>query len=1014
MADLTEDQWVAQMQEAQARTLGGPLPPAPTTPPLTPETAFPVSPEEQRKKLQTEAATPEEKEWMAKMEKDMTAAGQGSALMPPLPYRALSNRAIAAGIGTNGVSAAARFNMGLALGSVTQPQQQLEVVRRAIENDIGQNVEVRIGPLNELEWRRRGEQSWDLVNGAGFSSMLRDIAGSTPELGVAGSGVLAGIGAQTLGGMYGPITGTVANTGATGVAEAVAEYVRLSEARRQGLIDWDEERIAQSALQRGGLASGGTAAAAVGLNIFRRVRAFLSGTPTNAVNAFMYDQSGRARPGSGVGSSIEGGLIPAQELQDRVRSLAGQDFPMTSGQVAAMPSVVGTRAGQEVSRETLPPGAGEALLAQEAARRMDEAGAPVRNILAQQAATLDAADFATFGANDATALTRAGRAIQGAMNTILFRRNERAANAVGQRRALAGEAGDNVEMMSQTHAVDAASNMDITRRALTGARQEILDSFGPAYDRIQNQTGVEVQLGPFRDSAREVLRRWGQGVLDTISIRGQGNVVDEARRAGEEVVGVINGVRILMDRPATLRQVMQTIEDINEQLRRPTIENLPRADATLRVLRDGLMEAVERSAGPETVAQIRAVQQAYAMSVEQFDTGIVGQILARDRFDNFTMSGDNATQLLLRDPSATRAFVNALFTRQEINDAGERIVTSLPEGHAALTTAQNAVLSTIVRQFRDYQTREWNMPALRTFLQENQEALQMLFVRGPQFARAANPTLDTFGPRAFPLSELNEVRLWSNAADRMQTQQDAARKLFDERFGVFTHDPSVMVQTLLTEGRVTDLNLARRMVQRVYGPEGVARFNSGLASQARNLMVGGDGVLTPQRIDEFLGNESGRTVVRMLGPEFGRNLTTLRDMLRVMELRGTGSAVDIARQFGHSVPGLRGMLRFLRVIAPPLSPRGRALTATVGLANEATQRQIGQLLADPERLSMFIRQAERIRDPLAQGTRIQLTRMGFGHIPQFWDMANRVYGITADNLTEEEPVPGSAAPPGGY
>lgn len=849
------------------------------------------------------------------------------------PRPPLSKIAREAGVSTEGASIAARFDLNLAEGAVDDTKGELALARRALERDLGKPVEVRVGPdTNQLEFKPEGEDSFTLVNRPGLD--VGDIGGAAPEAGSLGAGVVAGVGLGAVGGAT-PLGPAGAGAGVVlgeGVGEGLAEMARLSEARDRGLIDLSDEEITKRALKRGGIASAATAGGGLALRTFRRLASGVFGIDPKTVEAV-----------GGV-DALEEGVEQTAKRQRRIEEASGEEFPVTSGQAT---------------------GSQEALRAEQRARGFRESGQRLRNIDEQQDRAIGEIEGRIFGTRaKPEEVERAGKDVASAV-TAQERKSTRPATT--RRDAAQREAGEQ-EQEAFERARGPESTVASARERIDSAREQVFEPFHRQFNDLQSESGIRVDLGGFRKEANRLLTKEGQDILRSVSLQSQSRLVREARRAGQKEAErlelgpdrILRFVKKLEDEPPTLGETQRALRDIRRELRRPGIADEPQRERLLTRLKKSLEQARNQAAqeaddSGETLANILRLEARYAEESRRFDEGIVGKFTETDRFGQPRLAGEDALDRLLKNPENADSFVTA--------------TGSMPNGNAVLQDTRDGVMGLIRRRYID-DDGNLREAQLRTFLQNNRDSLERLFAGDKQ-----------------ALNSLRSAQKAASLAKREGQKLETIRNRFRKRFGFATDDPAAMVNRLFgQDSSVQDFRAARNVLKK-HMPDRVKIFDRAVARRARDRMVNNRGEPTPERIGTFIDSQAGEIAKGVFGKKYTQNLETLADALALRgERAAPGAPQDLGGVFRRGVPALEGVARFLRVAFPPLSPRGRGLTAALGVASEQSRRRIAEALADPEKLAALARLSNvSVNSEIAEKT---LGRLGFDAFLAMRDASN--------------------------
>lgn len=871
-------------------------------------------------------------------------------------------------IGTEGVSAAARFNINLALGTFEDEPTELAVVKQAIEKDTGVQVETRIGPQSqELEWRPRGEEQWRFVNGVGWRDILSDLSAAGPEAGTLGAGLLGAAGGAFAGAGAGPVGATMTTAGGAAIAEAFAEYIKLKAAQAQGLrTDLSEDQVQDLAMKRGAFAGGLTVLGGAGVDTFRG----------------LVSQYGRIRSLRGAAEraagDIEKGRPIVADLQQRVKDATGQDVRFTAGQTAGAAEATAERG---TGNRNKPSGGAELRRAEDTAIGMGGIGQPIKAIRDEQLAAKNSLEIATFGELKRDAEVAGAKAVQ---DTVAQMRRDVVKPTLAARGAARTEAREATTKLGRPKKSEEAAIGEV-RSLLATAEDNVFEPYKTAYHKFQNEQAVEVPLAPFRDEVAKIEGEVGHSLLGALSPTAS-RVLRGARDAGLSQVkglefgtdGVLREVIKVVDEPSTLADIMKARASLIRELNRTDPLGLdPKSKVMLEKVRDALEVTLREALPPEQYQRIKQIDMGYREAIERFNKGVVGEVMTADRFGVYTLNSSQGLDAIMASPENARTFVSAL--SGYIREPGAvSPKDALKQVEGTLRSVQDAILGRVQREFID-ENGKVREQELGRWLTKNRDQLSILFHN-----------------REDMLLALQTAKTASAAVKRFTEQSKQVLKLFDSRYGVYDNDPAILVSRLVSDGRVRELKEARGILVRSH-PHLVERFDTALRHVARSEIEGGGGQITADKVDAFMKSSHGKTVMGMLGERFSNNLTTLRDMLRVADQKvPPGTSREVARTFTFNVPGLAGVQRFWRVVAPPLSPKGRALTATLGVMNEKNQQRIVEAISDPDKLSALV-QLTKV-DPLSKAGRAYLARVGMDYVYDFWDSS----GLDPDEVEPQQ------------
>jgi len=182
--------------------------------------------------------------------------------------------------------------------------------------------------------------------------------------------------------------------------------------------------------------------------------------------------------------------------------------------------------------------------------------------------------------------------------------------------------------------------------------------------------------------------------------------------------------------------------------------------------------------------------------------------------------------------------------------------------------------------------------------------------------------------------------------------------MMEDTFGarVGTEDPNTLFKSFFAGDKLGDFRKVRRILGR--DPDTLAEFDQAFNHHARDIMAPFDDARGRRVVDlksmtEFLESDLMPHAKEVNGAKWAENVDLLTELVFRRENKPVESVTDLARAFRLNA-GLQGLGKFLRIPFPPLTVKGRALTAVVGAASEATMREISQALASPEALKRLI------------------------------------------------------------
>ena len=784
-------------------------------------------------------------------------------------------------------SAPAEGRLALALAA---PVAQDPVQQAGVlENALGEGFEVRVGPeTNAVEWKPSDQEQWSLANPPGFD--LRDLAQAAPETGTLVVGAVGGVAGAGGGAAISGANPAVTGTSTivgVGLGEGAATKARLELARERGYLPDLTDQQINDASVRRGLEA----------SLFTAG----GGVITKGARMVLARQLGASpelvRALSDV-DSVDEAFKRAEELRTQAAAETGEELPLTAGQAAESP---------------------ELQLAEQAARRRGPQDSALNDIQRQQQVVQNLLERRAFG-DIATPEEQ----------ELLYQtfRNKAEADVEVYRDALEGSLDPVAARAAETPESAAA----VARGQIQlGVRNLYENNFSPRYSAVfADSDNISVDLSGLRREAAQIRAEEGQDILRSINLTDQ-KILKEAQQAGldlEErlVLGpdnVLEWQQELVSTPRTLSEVQNALVDIRRELRRPGIADEPRKRTILRRLETRLETIRNEALPPQKRAEVLELDRQYARASQEYDQSFIGQFIDLAPDGTPTVRTDLSFQRILRTPEVSQQFVDAL--------------SNLPNGEAALAQFRRGTVSYILDQSRDA-NGEISSAALNRFLsRSNRRALTTLF-QGDDIA-----------------DELANVSSAARALQERSKQVERATSYVNDLLNVRVTDASQIAD--LTYRNLDDLSVQEVNTARNLLPDAEKDiFDRSLATTIRDQLTDANGNVDFNKIDGFLEGRGSLVAKEIFGESYLSTLRTLRDVARVRapvtrEAAGRDINTQIASIFESAAGFADGMTRFLRVPFPPLSVRGRALTASLAQLQTRTQRQLAEALADPERFN---------------------------------------------------------------
>jgi len=856
------------------------------------------------------------------MSRRMSPSGQlSSAMKQKSVFEKAREAAEAAGVNP-GKSAPSEARVALALSApyATEPVQQADVVRNAL----GEEYEVRVGPdTNQVEWRKSGEEQYSLVNPPGFD--FRDLAQATPETATLTAGVLGGTGGLVSGAAAGsaikPGAGTVLGGGAgTTLGVGLGEAVATKIRLEFARQQGYLPELTDDDIFKLSYNRGLEASmwTAAGGVVARGARQLL---------ARQLGASNEVVEALGSTPNVDEAFERTRELQRQAEQVVGEKPPVTAGQAADSPEM------RLAEQQAVSQGKGRGTLQETFEQQADFQTRLERGVLGEPITPDEAA--------------RVSSAFERKAQQDVSRLEGRVEQAVSSLRERAGVSPERAAALARGEIV-------------LGRKRLFDETFAPEYQRIfENAELTPADLKPLRDAATDLIDERGQSILPSISIADQ-TVVREAQTAGLKVDSrlALNSNNLLewqeklVSQDTSLLEVQNALVDIRRARRQAETLGEKTKISALNSLESALERIRINAVGPQKAAQLEDLDKRYAIASSDYNQSFVDEFTTLRADGTPIVTSDQAFERIIRSPEEAATFVDAL--------------GRIPTGPEALSQFKRGVIGRILD--RATKDGEISDTALRSYLTPQRlRALESIF-EGEDIA-----------------AQFDNVK---NAADALKTRRNeykAGTQVRDRVLGESFTSPTKTAKEVYT--KIDELTPERINTVRTSLPKSErALFDRALATEIRNELVDSSGKTSPDKIDKFLQSQGSRAARSLFGEVYLSNLRTLRDFSRLRQ-PVTSSTADrpidetLAQTFQKGIGGAEGLQKFLRVPFPPLSVRGRALTATLGQLQERGQQQLAEILADPQRFSdlrrllstnFYSRSFDKIAGRLGIGSVIQL------------------------------------------
>lgn len=836
----------------------------------------------------------------------------------------------------------ARIALALAAPSATEPSQQADVVRNAL----GDEYEVRVGPdTNQVEWRKSGEEQYSLVNPPGFD--FRDLAQATPETATLATGALTGTGGLFAGAATGslvkPGAGTVLGGGAgTTIGVGLGEGAATKFRLELARDKGYLPEITDEEISRLSLNRGLEASAwTAGGGVVARGARQLLARQLGA--------SAEVIEALANTPDVDEAFEQASRIQREVETVTGERPPLTAGQAADSP---------------------EMRLAEQTAARQGRAN--ITDIFSRQSGFQRSLEQSVLGTpitpDEAASVSRA---FERKAQQDIARLEGRVEQAVSPLRERAGFSPEKAAALARGEIV-------------LGRKRLFDETFAPEYQAIfENAELTPADLKPLRDAARDLIDERGQSILPSISIADQ-TVLKEAETAGLAIDNrlALNSNNLLewqeklVSQNTSLLEVQNALVDIRRARRQAETLGDRQKISVLNSLESSLERIRLNAVGPQKAQQLDNLDRRYAIASSDYNQSFIEEFTTLRPDGTPIVTSDQAFERIIRSPEEAATFIDAL--------------GRIPTGPEALSQFKRGVIGRILD--RATKDGEISDSALRSYLTPQRlRALESIF-EGEDIASQFDNVKNAV---AALKTRRNEYRAGVQVRDRILGENFVSpRKIANE---VYTKIEE------LTPERINTVRTSLPKTER-------ALFDRALATEIRSELVDSRGRVVPEKIDRFLESQASRASRSVFGKVYLSNLRTLRDFARLRQpvtARAADRPIDetLAQTFQLGIGGAEGLQKFLRVPFPPLSVRGRALTATLGQLQEKGQQQLAEILADPQRFADLRRLLS--TDFYSRNFDKIAARLGLASIIQFKDI---IEGNIAIPETAEEQDPTAISP----
>lgn len=758
----------------------------------------------------------------------------------------------AQGVDVTTGSPVGRFASGFAQNDAIQA----DYLKRQLSEHFGQPVEVRMGPEG-IEYIHPETRRRTLVDEAGLS--MSDVSDAV------------GPGITVTGAVGGTLAGSVVgapNVGA-GIGAALGEGIRRGIGNTMGVRD---ETLSQAMIGSGqaGLTEG---AASKGSELAMR--------SVQGLRNFVRPQPFTAEGAERVLSAAEADQAIANEIGRRT----GEPFQPFTGQLSNDPKLLG---------------------AQSSALNNPQSAVRLREQQLQNETTLEGF-FNELNPISSEPNTVTGRAIQNeARNQIRPRMNAA--------REWVGEQIDELENL--TAQIPIAENSTIVRnlaRQAAESREIIKGAEDEAWEGVREVMGLNPDTAlsnvkiPVSDDLTITLRRLqaeSAAAIDPTISAGKSALVPKGLQ-GDQLD--LNQLQVHLSSLRRRRRISGRAEVATD----PQGRDIRRIESELVNQRNTYL----RQDNPELLAQLEDAERLTAIRAEQFDRGLLNQLLRKEN-----------GEWQLRDADLIGSTIGS-----GDKEAMQHLVTVLSNHPAGMPTLQTSFL-----QFYRNSVIENGLPSA---------------ARHSNFVTRHGEALDTLFPGDDRIRQLGEFEA---VVTRNVTRFDRFESVVDKSFrGRIQNVAPERIAEDLLKAKFTHKDVTRLMnLAEVAGVK--QQYQAAITDQIQRRFFSQSKGLKSGAIDTFIGANRDK-LTAALGENYVSDMRLLLSGLN--QARKTAGGIGTTRNPTLAEAISEGMARVS--IGRPLSPGGVAMTRILKFRERAAQRLMAEAIADPKALRAIVAQGGR-------------------------------------------------------
>ncbi len=397
---------------------------------------------------------------------------------------------------------------------------------------------------------------------------------------------------------------------------------------------------------------------------------------------------------------------------------------------------------------------------------------------------------------------------------------------------------------------------------------------------------------------------------------------------------------IQKDPPVDVASVQRDLSSLRDEMRKmETMGITGKQNRVITDIHDKLRKARNKALSKDQLSRVVGIEEAYGRAQAEFRRGILGRLIRPGDQGGFNMMDKRVIPSLLSSPNELGIALNVL----EKEPAGRHAIKQIKRGVMAVYRDRVGVNKGTI-----------NPKAHEAFVSDpnNRKALRKLFT--PEEMKRFS----------------NIGRFVRQAKKVAQDAADFTRKVKGRRKNLApfldANEENLIATDLFRPRNAKLLKQARGFLND--WPEKLESFDAEIADVVRQRISSSSDVQTGQlipsapKIDALFNDRARMDMIRdSLGTDYILGLRRIREGLKLSDPNIPFRDFELSRRITPNEV-LRTAAKWLRVPAPPLSAKGRALSAYVATSRAQVAREVGAILSDPKRFKNLISKEQNIRD----------------------------------------------------